>query len=183
MITTGKGTNQIWPKQETHFRGNTLLLVHLWAGGNKICRQGILRHCRQGIVLRKKTHIWNPRMEVGFCQIFIFFKQLSDFQVEIAVRDLEGRNYKKPLGGGNSNCFIFTPKPGEIRSNLTSIFFKWGWFNHQLDQYFWILPQGPLTPHPAVGPGTPRSACRSATPPKADTTLMPPQRVPWTLGG
>ena len=40
-------------------------------------------------------------------------------------------------------------------------------------------PQGPLTPHPAVGPGTPRST----TPPgKADSTLMPPQRVPWTLG-
>ena len=38
------------------------------------------------------------------------------------------------LGGGNSNVFfVLTPILGVSWSNLTSIFFQIGWFNHQLD--------------------------------------------------
>ena len=36
-------------------------------------------------------------------------------------------------GCGNSNMFgIFSPNSGENEQILTSIFFKGGWFNHQL---------------------------------------------------
>ena len=46
----------------------------------------------------------------------------------------------RSLGGGNSNIFgIFIPKLGEDEPILTSIFFKWGWFNHQPDHGYYPL--------------------------------------------
>ena len=38
-----------------------------------------------------------------------------------------------------SNIFYFHPYLGKIPI-LTSIFFKWGWFNHQPDKVFQLLP-------------------------------------------
>ena len=37
------------------------------------------------------------------------------------------------LGGGNSKIFCFHPESLGKWSYLTIIFFKWGWFNHQLE--------------------------------------------------
>ena len=44
------------------------------------------------------------------------------------------------LGGGNSNMFYFHPYLGKI-SNLTSIFFQMGWFNHQPETLSIFLPK------------------------------------------
>ena len=56
------------------------------------------------------------------------------------------------LAGGNSNIFYFHPIPGGKIPILTSIFFQWGWFNHQLENlvnFHWLVgdPRGPFITH------------------------------------
>ena len=66
------------------------------------------------------------------------------------------------VGGGNSNMFqIFTPKLGEDFLHLTIIFFRWGWFNHQLVSCVF----GSRLPSPRFRDGFPTNPCREPTPP------------------
>ena len=49
--------------------------------------------------------------------------------------------YNQFLIGGFKYFFIFTPKTGEDSHFDYIIFFKWGWFNHQLVMIFQV-PRG-----------------------------------------
>ena len=54
--------------------------------------------------------------------VFCVLKIYINFQLSL---------WKKSLGGGNSNIFMFTPKLGEDEPNFDEHIFQMGWFNHQ----------------------------------------------------